>query len=105
MQKIDGIMNLLDMSGVHVKLRDKNALRERYRVRHNGDNAFERTDIALTSSIVVVESYDARNQSIGTAVIVLPNMAEPVDKKILYGKVHNLKTKLRGMAAQPEQIK
>ena len=97
-ENIDNVMNLLDMPGVYVKLRDKNALRERYRIRRNGDNAFERTDVALTTSFVVVENYDSQNQSRNTAVIMVTNMATPTDKKMLYGKMHNLKTKLQSMS-------
>ncbi len=99
MENIDSVMNLLDMPGVHVKLRDKNAMRARYRIRRNGDNAWERTDVALTANFVVVESYDAKNQSRGAAVIMVTNMTNDADKKLLYGKMHNLQTKLQGMVA------
>jgi len=98
MENMDKVMNLLNMPGVHVNLRDKNALRERYRVRRNGNNAFERTDIAITASFVVVENYNSLNQSRDTAVIMVTNMTTDTDKKLLYGKMHNLQTRLRGMA-------
>lgn len=97
-ENIDSVMSLLNMPGVHVRLRDKNALRERYCVRRDGDNAFERTDVAITASFVCVEDYDSLNQSRNTAMIMVTNMISDQDKKLLCGKISNLQTRLRGMA-------
>ena len=95
-QKLNGVIKMLDMPGVHVDLRDKNNLRERYRVRNNGSNAFERTDISVTYGFVVVSSYGAKNEELENSVISITR--EDTEGKI-ENKIAALKAKLQTMAA------
>ncbi len=96
-KKLDDFMNALDMPGVHVRLVDKNDLRERYSVRHNGDNAFERTDVAITANFVAVQKYNSKNQQTGTSVITIGNQIGLADRKVMLGKIYTLKIKLQGI--------
>lgn len=90
--KLNEVINLLDKPGVHVRLLDKNDIRERYSIRHNGDNAFERTDVAVTYGFVVVTNYGAKNQETDNAVISITK--EDVKGEI-ENKIAELKIKLQ----------
>ena len=97
-EKLDSVMNLMGASGVNVRLRDKNDLRERYSIRRNGSNAFERTDVALAYGFVVVTDYDSMNRQIGSSVISVVQKNKDAAGE-LENKMALLKTKLQGMTS------
>ena len=95
-KKLDAVKGLLNTKGVCVRLRDKNDLRERYSIRQNGSNAFERTDVAVMYGMVVVTSYNSQNQQVDNCVI-------SVTKQDVNGKLENkialLRSQLQGMVS------